>query len=164
MTARRLKRNWPSLSGISRSIEITLTKHKYKASQKFELSGTIKLISETQTFPSGFSKRQFVVTTAEDKYPQDIALEFVKDNCDRLDSYRAGDSVKVDFDIRGNEYNGKHFVQLSAWKIEKTGEQREPQGARSSEYGQREATRGSGTGMPKAPPVDDFDDSSEIPF
>jgi len=134
------------------------------ASQKYELSGSIKLISETQTFPSGFTKRQFVVTTADEKYPQDIALEFIKDNCVRLDSYRVGDSVKVDFDIRGNEYNGKHFVQLSAWKIEKTGDGiREPQGARSPEYGKPEAPRSANQGGAK-PPADDYQEDDDIPF
>jgi hypothetical protein len=29
--------------------------------------------------------------------------------------------VKVSFDIRGNEYNGKYYVNLNAWKLEKAG-------------------------------------------
>jgi hypothetical protein len=103
---------------------------------KYELQGTIKQISDTQTFPSGFSKRQFVVTTDHDKYPQDIALEFVKDACAKLDSFQEGDGCKVMFDIRGNEYNGKHYVQLAAWKIERTDD---GLGVRSPEYGKPDA-------------------------
>ena len=43
------------------------------------VTGKIKLINDTQTFASGFSKREFVVTTAE-QYPQDIKFETIKDD------------------------------------------------------------------------------------
>jgi len=81
-----------------------------------EVTGTIKLIEETQTFESGFSKREFVVTTSE-QYPQDIKLEFTKDKCSILDKYKEGQDVTVGFNLRGNEYNGKYYVNLQAWKI-----------------------------------------------
>jgi hypothetical protein len=81
-----------------------------------ELTGKIKVINETQTFESGFSKREFVVTTSE-QYPQDIKLEFVKDKCGLLDKYKEGQDVTVGFNLRGNEYNDKYYVNLQAWKI-----------------------------------------------
>lgn len=83
----------------------------------YEATGKIKLISETQTFPSGFSKREFVVTTSDSKYPQDLKFEVVKDKTSILDSYKEGQDVVVNFDIRGNEYNGKYYVNLSCWKL-----------------------------------------------
>lgn len=84
------------------------------------MEGQIKVIYDTQTFGSGFQKREFVITT-EDKYPQDIKFEFVKDKCTVLDGYEAGTKVKVFFDIRGNEYKERYFVNLNAWKMEKSG-------------------------------------------
>ncbi len=95
--------------------------------EKLQLTGTILLIGETQTFNSGFQKREFVVDTGG-KYPQQIKLEVVKDNCQTLDTYRNGDAVAVDFNLRGNEYNGKYYVNLQAWRITKQGGQqpREP--------------------------------------
>ena len=87
----------------------------------YEAVGKIKLINEVQTFPSGFMKREFVVTTAHDKYPQDLKFEVVKDKCAMLDSFEEGQDVTVAFDIRGNEYNGKYFVNLSCWKIQAGG-------------------------------------------
>lgn len=84
----------------------------------YEASGKIKLISDIQNFPSGFSKREFVVTTGDGKYPQDLKFEMVKDKCATLDDYKEGSDVKVSFDIRGNEYNGKYYVNLSCWKLE----------------------------------------------
>ena len=84
----------------------------------YEAAGKIKVINETQSFPSGFSKREFVVTTAHDKFPQDLKFEIVKDKCSQLDAFEVGQDVQVNFDIRGNEYNGKYFVNLSCWKIQ----------------------------------------------
>jgi len=84
----------------------------------YEAAGKLKWIGETQNFPSGFSKREFVVTTAYDKYPQDLKFEVVKDKCPALDPFDLGQDVQVSFDIRGNEYNGKYYVNLACWKIQ----------------------------------------------
>ena len=84
----------------------------------YETAGKIKVINDTQSFASGFTKREFVVTTAHDKYPQDLKFEIVKDKCSLLDAFEVGQDVQVSFDIRGNEYNGKYFVNLSCWKIQ----------------------------------------------
>ena len=129
----------------------------------YEASGKIKLISDEQTFPSGFSKREFVVTTADSKYPQDLKFEVVKDKCSLLDNYKEGQEVQVNFDIRGNEYNGKYYVNLSCWKLSaKDGSG----GSSRDEYSQEEPTpaRG-GSAEPSAADLrkdDDFDD--DIPF
>lgn len=83
----------------------------------YEMTGKIKQIHQTVTFPSGFSKREFVVTT-HDQYPQDVAFEVIKEKTALLDSLSAGQEVTVHFEIRGREYNGRHFVNLTAWKID----------------------------------------------
>ena len=86
-----------------------------------ELSGTVKVIFDEQTFPSGFNKREFVVTDEDDKYPQDIKFECVKEKVDLVNKLTVGEKVKVTFNIRGNEYNGKYYVNLGAWKVESLG-------------------------------------------
>ena len=85
-------------------------------SDTLTLNGTIKVIEQTQEFSSGFTKREFVITT-DDKYPQDIKLELIKDNCAKLDQYSVGQSITVDFNVRGNEFNGKYYVNLQAWRL-----------------------------------------------
>lgn len=87
-------------------------------SDKYEITGTVKLVGEMQTFGSGFTKRPLVVTTA-DKYPQDVQIEFVKEGCSKLDGVGPGDEVTVAFNIRGSEYNGRYFVNLQGWKLDK---------------------------------------------
>jgi len=83
----------------------------------YEMVGKVKLLFDAMSFPSGFTKREFVVTS-EDRYPQDIKFECVKERITMLDNISAGDNVTVSFDLRGNEYNDKYYVNLVAWKIE----------------------------------------------
>ncbi|MBD5778322.1 DUF3127 domain-containing protein [Pelagicoccus sp. NFK12] len=91
----------------------------------YEMVGSVKVIEETQTFSSGFSKREFVITT-EDKFPQDVKFEATKEKIEQVDKLKVGDHVKVSFNIRGNEYKGRYYVNLQAWKIENAGGQVSP--------------------------------------
>jgi len=90
-------------------------------SDVYELKGSIKVIGEVQEFSSGFKKREIVVTVPDDKYPQDIKLEVMKEKCDALDQFSVGEEVSVSFNVRGNEFNGKFYTNLQAWKITSTG-------------------------------------------
>lgn len=85
---------------------------------KYELTGTVKVVMDVMKFDSGFTKREFVVTTADERFPQDIKFECIKDRCALLNAVKPGQRVTVSFDIRGNENKGRYFVSLSAWKIE----------------------------------------------
>lgn len=87
----------------------------------FELTGTLKVLEDTQTFASGFSKREFVIEVPDGKYPQMVKFETVRDKIDLLSDLQIGDELKVTFDIRGNEYKGRYYVNLNAWKIESPG-------------------------------------------
>ena len=119
-----------------------------------ELTGTITHIFDTQTFASGFQKREFVINDNADKYPQSIKFEATKEGCDRLDSYNVGDQVTAKFNIRGNEYNGKFYVSMQCWKIEKEGQEQAP--ARS--------TTQNGARPPVAAMNDELDQEESIPF
>jgi len=84
----------------------------------YELTGTIKKIFPRQDFPSGFYKQEVVVSTVEERFPQDIKLDCLKEKADLLQNFKEGDSVKVFFDLRGREWNERYFVDLSVWKLE----------------------------------------------
>ena len=88
-----------------------------------ELQGTVKKVGETQTFASGFQKRELVLLT-EEQYPQPIQIDFLSDKIDLLNSVSEGESVKVAINIRGREWTNpqgevKYFNSISAWRIEK---------------------------------------------
>ena len=84
----------------------------------FDISGTVKEIFEVQTFANDFKKREFLLTTESDKYPQNIIFGCLKDKIELLNSIKTGQEVKVHFDISCREWNEKYFVNLNAWKIE----------------------------------------------
>jgi single-strand DNA-binding protein len=120
----------------------------------YDLTGKIKLVQEAKTFDSGFTKREMVVIVEDDRYPQEINLEFVQDKVSLLDNLQVGQEVTVTFDIRGREYNGRYFNNLQGWKIASPGAENEFDGG------------GHSPAPPNAPsntPPSDFDDT-DIPF
>jgi hypothetical protein len=52
------------------------------------------------------------------QYVQKIEFTLFNKNCELLDRFFEGDSVKVFFDVRGKEYDGKLFNTLNCFKIE----------------------------------------------
>ncbi len=127
----------------------------------YETAGKLKWIGTTQSFPSGFTKREFVVTTAADKYPQDLKFEVVKDKCPLLDPYQLGQDVQVSFDLRGNEYNGKYYVSLACWKIQAAGASAGAAAAPRESSSRQSSTSSSNEPSPSdLRGNDDFDDES----
>lgn len=92
-----------------------------------EVIGKIIVLNDTEIVGSAgtFKKRTLVVETDE-QYRQSIPIDFVQDKCSILDNYAVGQEVKVSINIRGNEYNGKYYVSLNGWRIEKTGDATAP--------------------------------------
>ena len=92
----------------------------------YEYTGVVEAVCEKQTFPSGFSKRDLVLTDdvgQQSQYPNHIAFTFKKDNCSLLDSVQEGQRVKVRFAIDGREWTNpqgqvKYFTDLTDLKLE----------------------------------------------
>lgn len=88
-----------------------------------ELQGTVKRITEIQTFTSGFQKREMVILTQE-QYPQPINIEFLSDKINLLDNVSEGENVRVGINIRGREWispqgETKYFNSITGWKLDK---------------------------------------------
>ena len=89
-----------------------------------EVTGTLKVKFDTQKVSDRFQKREFVLTTeASTPYPQHVSFQLTQDKVNLLDQYNVGDEMKVQFNLRGREWNGpqgiKYFNTLEAWRIEK---------------------------------------------
>jgi hypothetical protein len=89
-----------------------------------EVTGQLKLKYDTQKVSDKFQKRDFVLATdLSTPYPQYVSFQVTQDKCSMLDSYNQGDEIKVQFNLRGREWNGpqgiKYFNTLEAWRIEK---------------------------------------------
>lgn len=88
----------------------------------FKLNGVMKVVNPTIQVSDKFSKREFVVTDNSEMYPQDIAMQLVKDKCSLLDGVNPGDNVEVEFNLKGREWTSpqgevKYFNSLEAWKV-----------------------------------------------
>ena len=93
-----------------------------------ELLGKIKLIGDIKTYgEKGFRKRELVLTT-EEQYPQHILIEFIQNNCELLDNYSIGQTVRIGINIRGREWESpdqgiKYFNSVQGWRIESLDDQ-----------------------------------------
>ena len=119
-------------------------------SDTYTTIGKIKLIGETQTFGSGFTKREFVITTLGE-YPDDIKFEVVKDKCDALNSVSVGQEIEVSFNIRGNEWGGKYYVNLQCWRFNINSQAQVPHPPQAHQ-------------QTTPQPAANMDDQSDIPF
>ena len=87
-----------------------------------ELAGKIIAITETQEYGSkGFLKREAVIETLG-QYPQNVQFDFVQDKTSLLDNFDLDQVVKISFNIRSNEHNGRYYTNLQGWKIELSNE------------------------------------------
>ncbi|MDA9773922.1 DUF3127 domain-containing protein [Saprospiraceae bacterium] len=84
----------------------------------FEISGKVVKIFDIESKTESFQAREFVIETANDRYPQMIKFQLTQDRCSVVDNYKEGEEIKVFFDLRGREWNGKYFTNLNAWKVE----------------------------------------------
>ncbi|MES2681060.1 MAG: DUF3127 domain-containing protein [Bacteroidota bacterium] len=89
-----------------------------------EVIGTLKTKFETQKVSDRFQKREFVLTTeANTPYPQHVSFQVTQDKCTLLDGFNDGEEIKVQFNLRGREWNGpqgiKYFNTLEAWRLER---------------------------------------------
>ena len=82
------------------------------------IKGAIKLINPIKMINDKFSVREFVITTLDEKYPQEVIFQTVNDKMDIIAPYGQGQEVTVSFNIRGREYNGKYYNTLDAWKVQ----------------------------------------------
>lgn len=84
----------------------------------FEVEGKLHRIFQTENKSASFQAREFVLEVPDGNYPQLVKFQAVQERCAQLDNFREGDQVKVQFDLRGREWQGKYFTNLNAWRIE----------------------------------------------
>ena len=92
----------------------------------YEYTGVVEKVLDLQTFASGFTKRDIVLTDdigSETKWPNHIAFTFKKDSTSLLDGVQPRQRAKIRFAIDGREWTNpqgqvKYFTDLTGLKIE----------------------------------------------
>jgi len=87
----------------------------------FEVEGKLHRVFPTEQKSANFAAREFVLEIPDGNYPQLIKFQAVQDRCGILDNFNEGDQVRVSFDLRGREWNGKYMTNLNAWRMEAGG-------------------------------------------
>jgi hypothetical protein len=83
----------------------------------YTLEGTVHRIGQTEQ-KGNFTVREFILEFMDGSYKQYANFQFTQAYADLPDNYKVGDEVRVHFSIKGREWNGKIFSNLSGWKIE----------------------------------------------
>lgn len=93
--------------------------YKVKSNMAFEVEGKLIKKFDTESKTASFQAREFVIEVPDGNYPQMVKFQLVQDRCNMLDTYEEGEQIKVHFDLRGREWQGKYFTNLNAWRIDK---------------------------------------------
>ncbi len=129
-----------------------------------EVIGTLKVKFDTQKVSDRFQKREFVLTTeASTPYPQQVSFQVTQDKCTMLDQFNEGEDLKIQFNLRGREWNGpqgvKYFNTLEAWRIERM------QGGTSQPSQANQSSNANAAGNSSAPVfTGNPNDNDDLPF
>lgn len=80
-----------------------------------ELKGKIKVINDLSN--QNIQKKQVIITLDGGKYPNDVAIDFLKDKVNLLDNARIGNIATVKINIQSREYNSKWYTNVVGWSI-----------------------------------------------
>lgn len=90
-----------------------------------EIEGRIKQKLSRQSGQSArgaWEKQEFILEYQDGNYPADVMVTaFGSDKVADLDRYQVGDAVKVSFNLRAREYNGRWYNDVRLWKIAPAG-------------------------------------------
>lgn len=100
----------------------------------FEIEGKLLRKYDTENKSQSFQAREFVLEIPDGNYPQFIKFQLTQDRCAAIDAHQEGEQVKVHFDLRGREWQGKYFTNLNAWRIEKAAASAAAPSAPSNDY------------------------------
>jgi len=123
---------------------------------RYEATGAIRAIMDTQQVTDSFQKREFALEIEDGRYPQTVKFQLVQDKTQLLDEFEVGQQVRVHFNLRGREYTRKsdgatdYWTNLECWRIEKA--EGDQEGSGPGGQGQDEAGAFFG------------DEGDEIPF
>lgn len=138
-----------------------------------ELEGTLRQKQGVQQGTSArgqWAKQEFILDYPDGNYTsQAVFTAFGQDKVADLDKYQVGDRIRVSFNIKSREYNGRWYTDLQVWRIAPAGQ------AQPAASAQPAATAPSAQPIPSAPAFEapaptlddmpgDSPDSDDLPF
>ena len=111
-----------------------------------------------QSARGAWIKQDFILEYQDGSFPAQVCFtSFGTDKVAELDRFQVGDEVKVSFNLRAREYNGRWYNDVRVWRLSPAGQAvSQPQ-----PYSAPQAPQA------PAPSIDDMpaeDDSNDLPF
>ena len=111
-----------------------------------------------QSARGAWTKQDFILEYQDGSFPAQVCFtSFGTDKVAELDRFQVGDEVKVSFNIRAREYNGRWYNDVRVWRLSPAGQA----ASQSQPYSAPQAPQA------PAPSIDDMpaeDDSNDLPF
>jgi hypothetical protein len=117
----------------------------------YEVEGKLHKKFDTEQKSGTFQTREFVIIVEQGQYPQYIKFQLVQDRCEIIDPVPEGADIKVYFDLRGREWQGKYFTNLQAWRVEAAGANGGKSKAATADF-------------PSSPPAGEDNAYDDLPF
>lgn len=90
-----------------------------------ELEGTIRQkfgVQQGMSARGAWSKQEFILEYPDGNFTSQVCmLAFGQDKVQELDKYQVGDRVKVAFNLKSREYNGRWYTDIQIWRISPAG-------------------------------------------
>ena len=131
-----------------------------------ELEGTLRQklgVQQGMSARGQWAKQEFVLEFPDGNFTSQACFTaFGQDKVAELDKYQVGDRIKVSFNLRSREYNGRWYNDLQIWRIAPVGADAAAPAPQAPSYGPVPATD-----IP-APTLDDMPadspDADDLPF
>ena len=76
-----------------------------------------------QSARGAWEKQDFILEYQDGNFPADVMITaFGSDKVAELERYQVGDAVKVYFNLRAREYNGRWYNDIRLWRISPAGQ------------------------------------------
>ncbi len=137
----------------------------------FEIEGRLTHKLEVQSGQSArgaWTKQSFVIEYQDGNFPASVCFTvFGNDKVAELGRYRTGDQIKVAFNLRAREYNGKWYNDVNVWRFIPLNQGPAANHPQANQAGYGAQFPSQGPAMPPAPTLDDLpgdDPNNDLPF
>jgi len=139
-----------------------------------EIEGTLSQKLPVQSGSSArgpWAKQEFILEFPDGNFTSKACFTaWGQEKVQELDKYQAGDKVKVSFNLKSREYNGRWYNDLQIWKIAPAGAQPAQQPAAPAQPAWQQQPAPQAPAFPQAPaptladmPADDSPEE-DLPF
>ena len=91
-----------------------------------ELEGTLRQklpVQSGQSARGNWAKQEFILEFPDGNFTSQACFTaWGQDKVAELDKYQAGDRIKVSFNLKSREYNGRWYNDLQIWRLSPAGD------------------------------------------